>query len=323
MKKLSCLPLAIAVTVALTSTQAAAQSYPMKPIRLIVPLAPGGGNDRAARLIAAELGKNMGQQVVVDNRPGGGTIIASELVAQAPADGYTLYMISTAFTVAQIIHPKLPFDSVRDFAPISRIATAPGALVVHPSLPVKTVKDLIALSKRNPGGVSFSSSGVGGGSHLAGELFNLMADVQMLHVPYKGASMAASSVLSGETSLTFASPTSSMPHIKAGRLRLVALTTPQRWPLLPDTPTIAESGLREYSNVVWYGLAVRSAVPAAVQQRLHQELATALQAPVVTQALTHSGSLPALESPESFQKFLSDELKKLTGVVKRAGLSAR
>lgn len=317
------LPVLIALAVWVAPFQQAfSQSYPSKPIRLIVPLAPGGGNDAAARLIAREFGKNLGQQIIVDNRPGGGTVIASGIVVNAPPDGYMLYLISTAFTMAQIIHPKLPFDSVLDFTPISRVAISAGALVVHPSLPVKKVKDLIALAKANPGRITFSSSGLGGGSHLGGELFNMLADVEMLHVPYKGSSIATASVLSGETSVNFTTPTSSLPHIKAGRLRLVAVTTVTRWPLLPETPTIAESGVRGYENVVWYGLVVHSATPDPIRSRLHQELASVLKTASVTESLARDGALPAIETPDAFARFLNNELTNWTAVVNRAGITA-
>ena len=298
-----------------------AQTYPERTIRLIVPLAPGGGNDAAARVIAGELGKRLGQQVVVDNRPGGGSIIASQLVVNAPADGHTLYLISTAFSLAQILQPKLPFDSFRDFTPISRVGISPGGLIVHPSLPVYKVKDLIAMAKARPGEITFGSSGLGGGSHLGGELFNLMANVKLTHVPYKGSAMATTSVLSGETSVAFNNPTSSLPHIKAGRLRLVAVTTAKRWPLLPQTPTIAESGVAGYEHVIWNGLSVRAGTPQPIVERLHRELVDVLKTPLVGELLARDGALPAPETPQSFARFLADEHRKWVPVVKRAGIT--
>lgn len=298
------------------------QDYPTRTLKLIVPLAPGGGNDAAGRLIAQELGRLLGQRIIAENRPGGGTVIASEIVANAPADGYTLYLVSTAFTLAQILHPKLPFDSVRDFAPISRVGISPGGLIIHPSLPVKTVKDLIALAKARPGQITFASSGPGGGSHLGGELFNMLAAVNLTHVPYKGSAMATISVLSGETSVAFNNPTSSLPHIKAGRLRLIAVTTAKRWPLLPETPTIAESGVPGYEHLIWNGLVVRSATPQPIIKRLHQELTVVLNKPSVAELLAKDGALPAIETQQSFSRFLANELTKWTAVVKRAGITA-
>jgi len=298
-----------------------AQSYPEHTLRLIVPLAPGGGNDAAARVIALELGKRLGQQVVVDNRPGGGSVIASGLVLNAPADGHTLYLVSTAFSLAQILQKKLPFDSFRDFAPISRVGISPGGLIVHPSLPVYKVMDLVAMAKARPGEITFGSSGLGGGSHLGGELFNLLANVKLLHVPYKGSAMATTSVLSGETSVAFNNPTSSLPHIKAGRLRLVAVTTAKRWPLLPETPTIAESGVRGYEHIIWNGLVVRSGTPETIVQRVHKELAEVLKMPQVSEMLARDGALPAPESREAFARFLAAEHKKWSAVVRKAGIT--
>lgn len=298
-----------------------AQSYPEHTLRLIVPLSPGGGNDAAARVIALELGKRLGQQVVVDNRPGGGSVIASGLVLNAPADGHTLYLVSTAFSLAQILQKKLPFDSFRDFAPISRVGISPGGLIVHPSLPVYKVKDLVAMAKARPGEITFGSSGLGGGSHLGGELFNLLAHVKLLHVPYKGSAMATTSVLSGETSVAFNNPTSSLPHIKAGRLRLVAVTTATRWPLLPETPTIAESGVRGYEHIIWNGLVVRSGTPEPIIERLHKELTDVLKTRQVSELLARDGALPAPEARAAFARFLADEHKKWSSVVQKAGIT--
>lgn len=298
-----------------------AQTYPERTLRLIVPLAPGGGNDAAARVIALDLAKRMGQQVVVDNRPGGGSVIASTIVLGQPADGHTLYLVSTAFSLAQILQTKLPFDSFRDFAPVSRVGISPGGLIVHPSLPVRKVSDLVAMAKARPGEVAFGSSGLGGGSHLGGELFNLLANVKLLHVPYKGSAMATTSVLSGETQVAFNNPTSSLPHIKAGRLRLVAVTTAKRWPLLPNVPTIAESGVRGYEHIIWNGLVVRAGTPQPIVDRVHKELMEALKSPQVADMLAHDGALPGPETPQSFARFLADEHKKWVPVVQKAGIT--
>jgi tripartite-type tricarboxylate transporter receptor subunit TctC len=298
-----------------------AQTYPERTIRLIVPLAPGGGNDAAARVIAGDLGHRLGQQVIVDNRPGGGSVIASQLVVNAPADGHMLYLVSTNFSLAQILQTKLPFDSFRDFTPLSRVGTSPGALIVHPSLPVFKVRDLVAMAKARPGEITFGSSGLGGGSHLGGELFNLMANVKLTHVPYKGSAMATTSVLSGETVVAFNNPTSSLPFIKAGRLRLIAVTTAQRWPLLPQTPTIAESGVPGYEHIIWNGLSVRAGTPQAIVNRLHKELMETLKTPQVAELLARDGALPHPETPQSFARFLADEHRKWVPVVKSAGIT--
>lgn len=319
---ISAIAAATAVLLAAAAPQAAAQNFPERQIRLIVPLAPGGGNDAAARVIAAELGKRFGQQVVVDNRPGGGSIIASQLVLAQPADGHTLYLFSTNVSMAPLLHARMSFDTLRDFAPMSRIGISPGGLIVHPSLPVHKVADLVALAKAKPEQIAFGSSGPGGGSHLGGELFNLLAKVKLLHVPYKGSAMATTSVLSGETQVAFNNPTSSMPHIKAGRLRLVAVTTAKRWPLIPDVPTITESGVKGYEHLIWNGLAVRSGTPRPVFDRLYTELIEALKLPQLAELLARDSSLPSPETPQAFMQFLENEQKKWAPVVKQAGISA-
>src|SRR5512146_1744774 len=225
--------LAIAAVVS-TAAYAQAPAYPSHQIRVLVPYAPGGGNDTAARVVGEKLGKAFGQRVVVDNRPGGGSVIASEIAAEAPPDGHTLYLVSTAFTVAPSLYEKLPFDPVNDFAAITRVAIAAGALIVHPSLPVRTVRDLIALAKRKPGEISFGSAGVGSGSHLGGELFRHLTGADLIHVPYRGSALATAALLSGEVAVAFTNPVAAMPLIKAGRLRMIAVTTRKRWPLLPQ-----------------------------------------------------------------------------------------
>jgi tripartite-type tricarboxylate transporter receptor subunit TctC len=313
--------LAIILAAGWTAAPLFAQTYPERTIRLIVPLAPGGGNDAAARVIAGDLGHRLGQQVIVDNRPGGGSVIASQLVVNAPADGHMLYLVSTNFSLAQILQTKLPFDSFRDFTPLSRVGISPGGLIVHPSLPVFKVKDLVAMAKAKPGEITFGSSGLGGGSHLGGELFNLMANVKLTHVPYKGSAMATTSVLSGETVVAFNNPTSSLPFIKAGRLRLIAVTTAKRWPLLPQTPTIAESGVPGYEHIIWNGLSVRAGTPPAIVNRLHKELMETLKTPQVAELLARDGALPHPETPQSFARFLADEHRKWVPVVKSAGIT--
>lgn len=302
--------------------QTAAQTFPERTLRLIVPLAPGGGNDAAARVVAAGLSKRFGQQVVVDNRPGGGSVIASQVVLNLPADGYTLYLFSTNVSMASLLQAKLSFDTLRDFAPMSRIGISPGGLIVHPSLPVFKVMDLVALAKARPDQITFGSSGPGGGSHLGGELFNLLAKVKLLHIPYKGSAFATTSVLSGETQVAFNNPTSSMPHIKGGRLRLVAVTTAKRWPLLPGTPTISESGVKGYEHLIWNGLAVRSGTPKPVFDRLYAGLMEELKSQQLANLLAQDSSLPSPETPEVFLRFLEDEQAKWRPVVKQAGISA-
>ncbi|MEO7728563.1 MAG: tripartite tricarboxylate transporter substrate binding protein [Burkholderiales bacterium] len=308
--------------VASLSCPAYAQNYPSHPLRLIVPLAPGGGNDGAARIVGQRLSEALGEQVIVENRPGGGSIIASELMMKAPPDGHTLYLVSTVFTVAPALYKKLSFDPLRDFAPLTRITIAPGALIVHPSLPVRAVKDLVALARARPGQIAYGSAGSGTASHLGGELFNMLAGVKLLHVPYKGSAFATISVLSGETAVAFNNPFSSLPHIKAGRLRMVAVTTAERWPLLPDMPTIAESGVPGYEILIWNGLVTHAATPPAIVARLHRELTRILGVPELATLLATDGSRPYAESSASFAAFLKGEIAKWIRVVREAGITA-
>lgn len=299
-----------------------AQGYPVKPIRLIVPLAPGGGNDTTARLIGAKLAASLGQPVVVENRPGGSSVIASEIVAKAPADGYTLYLVSTSFTAAPSLVRKLPFDALKDFAPVTRLAVVPGALIVHASLPVRSVKEFIALARARPGEVTFGSAGIGSGSHLGGELFKIHARVELLHVPYKGSALVTIALLSGEVTSAFTNPISSLPHVKAGRIRNLGVGSAQRWPLLPDFPTLAEGGVPGYELLIWNGIAVRTGTPPAIVERLHGDLIEAAGQPDVVNHLARDGSRPMVQSPAGFGAFLRNEIAKWGKVAAAAGLGA-
>jgi tripartite-type tricarboxylate transporter receptor subunit TctC len=314
--------LAALVTLAVAFSAVRAQAYPVRPIRLIVPLAPGGGNDTAARIVGHKLTEMLGQQVVVENRPGGGSVIASEIVVNAPADGHVLYLVSTAFTVAPALQKSLRFDSLRDFTPITRVSIAPGALIVHPSLPVTSVKGLIALARARPDRVTYSSAGIGSGSHLGGALFAMLAGVNLVHVPYKGSALASAAVLSGETAVAFTNPTSSLPQVKAGRLRMIAVTAAERWPLLPDLPTMAESGVPGYELLIWNGLEVRAGTPQAIIMRLHRDVTQLLREPDVIGHFANDGSRPQAESPQAFGAFLENEIAKWKKVVPRAGITA-
>ena len=297
-----------------------AQDYPAKTIRIVVPLAPGGGNDTTARLVAKKLTESMRQQVIVENRPGGAGAIAGEIVVRAPADGYTLYLASTTFTASPALVRELPFDTLRDFAPITRLAVVPGALIVHASLPVRSVKDVIALARAKPGEVTFGSAGMGSGSHLGGELFKQVARVNMTHVPYKGSALVTNALLSGEVMTAFTNPISSLPHVKAGRLRNLGVTSAQRWPLLPEYPTLAESGVPGYETLIWNGIVVRTGTTASINERLHRELVSAINAPDVVKHLASDGSRPMVQSPEEFGAFLRNEVAKWDRVARAAGL---
>jgi len=302
------------------AAQANAQAYPVRPIRLLVPLAPGGGNDTVARLVGNKLTESLGQQVVVENRPGGAGVIASEIVAKSPADGYTLYLASTTFTSAPSLVTKLPFDTLKDFAPVTRLAVVPGALIVHASLPVKSVREVIALARSKPAQVTFGSAGIGSGSHLGGELFKLLARVDMVHVPYKGSALVTTALLSGEVMTAFTNPISSLPHVKTGRIRNLGVTSAERWPLLPGFPTLAESGVPGYELLIWNGIVVRAGTPPAIIERLHRELVKAAGAADVVNHLASDGSRPMVQSPAEFGVFLRNEVAKWDKVARAAGL---
>jgi tripartite-type tricarboxylate transporter receptor subunit TctC len=303
----------------LGGTVADAQNYPTRPLRLIVPLAPGGGNDTTARLVGARLAESLGQPVIVENRPGAGSVIASEIVARAPADGYTLYLVSTSFTAAPALVRKLPFDPFNDFSPVTRLAVVPGALIVHASLPVRSVKDYIALARARPRQITFGSAGVGSGSHLGGELFRIHARVELVHVPYKGSALVTTALLSGEVTSAFTNPISSLPHVKAGRIRNLGVTSAQRWPLLPDYPTLAEAGVPGYELLIWNGISVRAGTPPAIVERLHRDLISAVSLPDVVKHLAADGSRPMTQSPAEFDAFIRNEVAKWRKVAAAAG----
>src|SRR5687767_12280581 len=245
--------LALAAVVAAPATYA---QYPAKPLRLVVPFPPGGGTDALARVLAPKLGEALGQTVVIDNRPGAGATIGTEIAAKSPPDGYTLFLMAVTNTVSMSIYPNLKFDLVRDFAPVTRLATTPHVLVVHPSVPARTVKELVALAKARPGTLVYSSSGTGSVSHLAGEYFGFLTGTKMLHVPYKGGGPSVTALVSGEVAVGFATMPSVLAQVKSGRLRGIAMTTAQRSPALPGLPTVAESGLPAYDVGSWYGLSL-------------------------------------------------------------------
>lgn len=313
----------VVLLVSLVVPAAAGADYPAKPIRLIVPLAPGGGNDTTARLFGARLGESLGQPVVIENRPGAGSVIASDLVAKAPADGYTLYLISTSFTAAPALVKKLPFDPLGDFTHLTRLAVVPGALIVHASLPVRSVKEYIALARTHPGAVTFGSAGIGSASHLGGDLFRIRTGVSITHVPYKGSSLVTTALLSGEISSAFTNPISSMPHVKAGRIRNLGLTSLERWPLLPDYPTLSESGVKGYELLVWNGVSVRAGTPTAIVDRLHGELVRAAQAPDIVTHMAQSGARPMTQSPADFGAFVRNEIRNWQRVAEASAAQTR
>jgi tripartite-type tricarboxylate transporter receptor subunit TctC len=292
-----------------------------RPLRILVPFAPGGGQDGAARLLASKLTEIVGQQVIVDNRPGGAGIIAAETLLKAPADGHTLYLASTSFVVTPSLRKSLPFDTLKDFAPVTRVASAPGTLVVHASLPVRTVRDLVRLAKAKPGQITFASAGVASNSHLSGELFKVLAGIDMIHVPYKGSALASTALVSGEVVMGFSNAAATLPHVRAGRLKMLGVTTPKRSPLLPDIPTIAESGVPGFENTIWNGIVVSSATPKATIAALHDAIGRVLQSPDIKERFAHDGAVTfAGDTPAEYGAFIKAEIQKWMTVVRQAGI---
>ena len=311
---------AIAAIAIAGSSAAQTPAYPTKPIRLVVPFPPGGATDIIARAVAQKLGEAWGQSIVVDNRPGAGGNIGTELVAKAPPDGYTLEMGTVGtHAINASLYAKIPFDHVKDFAPIILVAGVPNVLEVTPSLPVNSVQELIAYAKANPGKLNFASSGNGTSIHLSGELFKVMTGVQMTHVPYKGSAPAIQDLLSGQVQLMFDNLPPSLPQIKAGRLHALAVTSATRAPALPDVPTVAESGLPGFEASSWFGLLAPAGTPPAIIAKINAEVATWLASPEGKEKLASIGANAAGGSPEDFARHIQAETAKWAKVVKESG----
>ncbi len=294
--------------------------YPTRSIRFILPFPPGGGTDTMGRAIAARLGEALGQQVVIDNRGGGGANIGAELAAKSPPDGYTLFMMTGTHTVNVTLYRNLGYDLVKDFAPVTRLGGTAYVVVVHPSVPVKSVKQLIALAKARPGEISHSSSGSGSGPHLAGELFKGMTGTKMLHIPYKGGGPSVIGLVSGEASVGFTTTPSCIHQIKAGRLRGLAVSSAQRSPYLPELPTVAEAGVPGYETSAWYAMMVPTGTPAEIVARLNSESARVLTLPDVKSRLDATGMVPMSSTPEELRGYIHEEIAKWAKVVRALDL---
>lgn len=302
---------------------ALAQPYPNRPIRFVVPFAPGGSTDTLARTLGQKLTDALRQQVVVDNRSGANGNIGMEIVAHAAPDGYTIVLGYIAnLGIGPSLYAKLPFDPVRDYAPITQIASSPNILAVHPSLPVKSFRELIAYAKTNPKKLNFASSGVGSIGHLTGELLNRSAGVYMVHVPYKGSGQAVIDLLGGQVQMMFSGMSSVMQHIKGGKLRALAVTGAQRSPAVPDVPTIAESGFPGFEATAWYGVLATAHTPKPVIDRLHAEIVRALALPEVKERLNNVGFELVGGTPDEFAAFIKSEIAKWNRVVRDAHISA-
>ncbi len=295
-----------------------AQNFPTRPLRIVVPYAAGGSTDVLARMVGQKLTAVLGQPVVIDNRTGAGTIIATEIVARAAPDGYTLLMATPPLTIAAALYEKLPFDTARDFAAVTNIAATSNVLVVHPAVPAQSVKELIALAKANPGKFTFGSSGVGGASHLAVELFRSMAGIELVHVPYKGGSLAVTDLLGGRLTLMFANLTTVQGHIKTGRVRALAIGTAQRSLVVPDLPTVAAAGVPGYEANNWNGVVAPAGTPRAVIERLRREIKAAVDAPEMRERLLQNAFEPIADTPAEFARYLATERVKWGKVVREA-----
>ena len=305
----------------LGTAQASAQGYPAKPIRIIVPFPAGGIADLFGRVIGQKFNEAWGQPAVVDNRPGAGGNIGADMVAKSPPDGYTLVTGSIGTHAVNVsLFSKLPYDPIRDFAPVALIMEAEGLVVVHPSLPVKSVKDLIALARAHPGQIAYASAGHGTAAHLSGELFKSMAKVNLVHVPYKGNVPALTDLIAGQTSLLFATMPTALPHVQSGRLRALAVTSSSRSPAAPELPTIAEVALPGYSVTNWIGFFAPAGTPRDIVVKLNAEVVRIMQAPEIQKRLTSEGAKFSPWTPEQFGGFVKTEQTKWAKVVKEAGI---
>jgi tripartite-type tricarboxylate transporter receptor subunit TctC len=315
-------PAVLVAVVFIHAGAAHAQAYPTKPIRLIVPQSAGGSTDLVARPLAQKLTEVFKQAIVIDNRTGAGSTIGSDIVAKSAPDGYTLLAVAASFSMSPSLYRKLPFDPIRDFAPITQLSAFPNILVVQPSLPVKSVKELIAYAKARPGQLNFGSSGVATGTHLSMEQFMYLTGIKMVHVPYKGGAPSVNALLGGEVQVTFATISTALPFVKAGRLRALAVSTARRSASAPEVPTIAESGLPGYDYASWIGLLAPAKTPAAIVMKLNAEVVKAIRSPELKVILDVEASEPIGNSPEAFAAILKTEVARWAKVVKAAGIKA-
>ena len=317
--KLPCVPAIALAAFATAAFSQDATNYPGRPIRVIVPFAPGGGLDISTRLIGLKLTEKWGQNIVVDSRPGAATIVGTEIAAKAAPDGYTLLMITTTFAINPGLYPRLPYDPVKDFTPITQLNFQPNVVVVTPGFAAKSIKDLIALAKAKPGELTFATPGAGSAPHLAAEMFQRAAGIVMIHVPYKGIPPAVTDVLGGRITMLFTTTISAAPHVNAGKLRALAITSAKRQSSLPDVPTVGET-LPGYRAEAFQGMVVPARVPQAIVNKLSAEVARIVRLPDVAQRFQLDGAEPVGSTPKEFAAFLKAEMQKWSKVVKDAGI---
>ena len=300
----------------------AQESYPSRPVRFILPFPPGGGTDILGRVIAERLSANLGQPVVTENRGGAGGNVGAEAAAHSSPDGYTIVLVAPSLAISPTLYSRLNYDPVKDFAPISLVATVPNVMITHPSIEAQTLQEFIALARSRPGAMNFGSGGSGTSNHLAGELFNIVTGAKLVHVPYKGVNLAMQDVLSGRVQLVFIGIPAALPHIKAGKLRALALVAPQRSPALPDVPTVAEAGLKDFEVTTWYGIMTPAGTPRPIVSRLNAELVKIMHTPEVKERLAGMATDPLTSTPEEFAAYLKQEIAKWGDVVRKANLKA-
>jgi len=313
---------ALLAALALLSTNPGhAQPWPNKPVRVIVPYPPGGGNDNLARIFAQKLGERLNQPFIVENKPGAGTLIGSEAAAKSPGDGYVLLLSSiVTHALAPALYPKIPYDPIRDFVPVTTLAVAPTVLVVNQAFPAKSVQEVITLAKASPGKYTFPSGGNGTTPHISGEIFKSMTGTDLLHVPYKGGGPAIADLIGGQVDMMFDTAASAMPHVRSGKLRALAIATPKRHPDFPDLPTFAEQGLPNYSINSWYSLHAPAGTPREIVQRLHVEVVEVLRMPDVIERLKTLNAEPGGMAPAEFDAFVRAELERYGQVIRKAGI---
>ena len=319
MKLLCISAIALAALTGTAFSQDAAVKYPSRPIRVIVPFAPGGGLDITTRMIAQKLTEQWGQNIVVDTRPGAATIVGTEIASKAPADGYTLLMITTTFAINPGLRSKLPYDPLKDFTPVTQLNSQPNVIVVAPSFAGKTVKDLIALAKAKPGELTFASPGAGSAPHLSAEMFQRAAGISMIHVPYKGIPPAVTDVLGGRVTMLFTTTISAAPHIKAGKLRAVAITSAKRQASMPDVPTVGET-IPGYRAEAFQGMVAPAGVPQAIVNKVSADVVRIVRLPEVTQRFQLDGAEAVGSTPQEFAAFLKSEMQKWSTVIRDAGI---
>jgi tripartite-type tricarboxylate transporter receptor subunit TctC len=314
----------LAALVALSPAAAHAQAgaYPGKPIRLILPFPPGGGTDILGRLMAERLAPRLGQPVVVENRGGAGGNVGAEAAARSAPDGYTIVLVAPSLAISPSLYKKLAYDPVKDFAPVSLVATVPNVMVTNPSIPAKTLSEFIALAKSKPGAMNFGSGGNGTSNHLAGELFNIVAGVRLVHVPYKGVNLAMNDVMSGDVQLVIIGIPAAAPHIKAGKLRALAVIDSKRAAALPDVPTAAEAGLKDFEVTTWYGVLAPAGTPRPIVTRLNAEIVAVMHSNEMKERLATMATEPVTSTPEEFGDLIRREIAKWAKVVRAAGLKA-